>query len=137
MTMNDSGGWPDPDRDGSDPEAGPATVHVSGGTFNGPVAYGYQGRATQIAQNVGASDDMARLERALRELEAGVRAMGGAGADDALEDLDRVQDELQRRKPDRSRMTQLLDRVTAVVAPVSGLLELADHVRELITLVPH
>jgi hypothetical protein len=78
-----------------------------------------------------------RQQRALRELEAGVRAIGGAEADDALEDLDRVQDELRRRKPDRSRMTQLLDRVTAVIAPVSGLAELADHIKDLIGLVVH
>ena len=135
--MNDSGAWPDPDRDGGHPQAQNGSIHVSGGTFNGPVAYGYQGRATQIAQNVGAGQDAARLEQALRELEAALKAMGGAAADEGLEDLARIQDELRRRKPDRSRVTQLMDRVTAVVAPVGGLLELADHVRELIALVSH
>jgi ABC-type transporter Mla subunit MlaD len=132
--MNDSGAWTDPDRDRA---ARNDTFHVSGGTFNGPVAYGYQAHASQVAQNIGASPDLARLEQALHELAAGLHALGGNDAEDALEDLDRVQDELHRRKPDSGRMSQLMDRVTAVVAPVGGLLELADHVRELITAVVH
>jgi ABC-type transporter Mla subunit MlaD len=135
--MNDPGVWPGPARDGGRPEAQNGGVHVSGGTFNGPVAYGYQGRATQIARDVGANQDVARLERALRDLEAGVRAIGGAEADDALEDLDRVQDELRRRRPDRGRMIELVSRVGAVIAPVSGLVELADHIKDLIGLVAH
>ena len=114
--------------------------HVSGGTFNGPVAYGYQAQATQRAQNVGGGTDpalLARLEQALGELAAALRASGEPGTDDALEDLDRVHEELGRRKPDRGRLAQLMDRVTAVITPVGGLLELADHVRELVTAVGH
>ena len=126
---------------GTDSASGPETVrtgmYFSGNSFHGPVAQGNQARAVQINQGTGPDGDLARLERALKQLEAGIREMGGDHADDALDDIDRVQNELHRRTPDRSRMIQLLERITAVVTPVSGLLEVADHVKELITFIPH
>src|ERR1700760_124890 len=64
-------------------------------------------------------------EQARGELAAALRASGEPGTDDALEDLDRVHEELGRRKPDRGRLAQLMDRVTAVITPAGGLLELA------------
>ena len=134
MTSNDSqrdadsGGYREPPSTG---------MYISGSTFNGPIAQGHQARAVQFNQGTGAADTLARLERALQQLEAGIREMDSTQAGDALDDVDRINDELRRRKPDGGRMTQLLERITAVVAPVSGLLEVADHVRELIALIPH
>ncbi len=128
--MNRPDAWPDP-------EARNGSVHVSGGTFNGPVAYGYQGHATQIARDVGGNQDVARLQQLLDELAVRVQELDGPAAADALDDLDRVQDELHRRRPDRSRMIELVSQVGAVIAPVSGLVELADHIKELIGLAVH
>jgi ABC-type transporter Mla subunit MlaD len=106
------------------------TIH---GTNHGVIAQGEQAIGTQV--NHGAADyQLARVEELLRELAARVGELGGPAADDALDDLERAQDELRRRKPDGGRMIELVNRVSAVVAPVSGLVELADHIRELIGL---
>ena len=108
------------------------TVH---GTNYGVIAQGEQAIGTQV--NYAAGPQLARLEELLQELAARVGELDGPAADDALDDLDRVQDELHRRKPDRGRMIELVSRVSAVVAPVSGLVELADHIKELIGLAGH
>ena len=88
---------------------------------------------TETVQQGGLTLDAGMLE----ELAARVGELDGPAADDALEDIDRVQDELRRRKPDRGRVVELVGKVSAVVAPVSGLVELADHIRELIGLAVH
>jgi hypothetical protein len=132
--MTSAGPWREADGAGG-PDTGNAGVYFSGNTFHGPVAQGNHAHAVQV--NQGAGGNLARLERALEQLAAGIREAGGDHADDALDDVDRVQDELHRRTPDRGRMIQLLERITAVVTPVSGLLEVADHARELISLIPH
>jgi hypothetical protein len=123
-------------RDSDDlgrPESRGGGIYVSGGNY-GAVAQGRQARA--ITVNHGAADgQLARLQQLLEELAARVGELDGPAADDALEDIDRVQDELRRRKPDRGRMVELVGKVSAVVAPVSGLVELADHIKELIGLV--
>lgn len=117
---------------GSGPERANSGIYVGGNNY-GPVAHGYQSHAEQV--NYGSfNNDQGRLEQALKDLEDGIRQMGGARADDALEDIDRVREEMGRGKPDRGRIAQLVERVAAVVAPVSALAELADHV---ITLIPH
>lgn len=107
-----------------------------GGTFNGPVAAGYQARAVQVNQ-AGSGDERARLERLLQQLEDGIRQLGGAPAEAALADVSRLRNELEQQPPDPPRIGHLLQRVTAVVAPVSGLLELADRVKDLITAILH
>ena len=112
-------------------------VHISGGSFSGPIAAGYQAQAVQFNDAAAGDSDLARLEDLLRQLEAGVRELGGASAQDALEDIGRVHDELGRGKPDRPRISQLMERITAVVIPVSSLLELAERAKELIMAILH
>jgi ABC-type transporter Mla subunit MlaD len=112
-------------------------AHISGGSFTGPVAMGSHGQAAQYNQSQAGDDNVARLEDLLRQLEAGLREMGGPPAEDALDDLDRVHAELGHRKPEWARISQLLGRVSAFVAPVSSLVELADRVKDLITVIPH
>jgi hypothetical protein len=50
-------------------------LYVGEGTFNGPVAVGYQARAVQFNQ-AGSGDDLARLEDLLQQLEGGIRQLG-------------------------------------------------------------
>jgi hypothetical protein len=111
-------------------------VHISGGSFSGPIAAGYQAQAFQFNQPA-ADDSLAQLEDLLRQLEAGLRDLGGARVQDALEDIGRVHHELGSSKPDRSRVSQLMERITAVVVPVTSLLELAERAKELITIILH
>jgi hypothetical protein len=134
VASHDDNSWPDGDDFGRAEIAG-SGIHVSGGNY-GAVAQGRQARAVSVNYGV-ADSQLARLQQLLEELADQVTELGGPAADDALDDLDRVQDELHRRKPDRSRMIELVSRVGAVVAPVSGLVELADHVKELIGLAVH
>jgi|ERR1700742_2265620 len=129
------------DQDGRDgdaagmPESRGGGIYVSGGNY-GAVAQGHQARAVSVSHGV-ADGQLARLQELLEELADRVSELGGPAADDALDDLDRARDELRRRRPDRNRMIELVTRVGAVVAPVSGLAELADHIRELIGLAVH
>lgn len=111
-------------------------LYIEEGTFNGPVAVGYQARAVQFNQ-AGSGDDLARLEDLLRRLEGGIRQMGGAPAKAALSDVGRIRNELEQHPVDPPRISHLLQRITNVVAPVSGLLELADRVKDLITAILH
>ncbi len=112
-------------------------VYIGGGSFAGPVAAGYQAHAVQFNHGNAGDDDLARLEDLLGKLEAGVRDLHSAIAGDALDDIGSVRHELGRRTPDRPRISQLLDRITTVVAPVGSLLEVAERARELITAILH
>ncbi len=109
-------------------------LYIGEGTFNGPVAAGYQARAVQFNQ---AGSDLARLEDLLRQLEGGIRQMGGAPAEAALADVGRIRNELEQRPVDPPRISHLLQRIADVVAPVSGLLELADRVKDLVIAILH
>ncbi len=111
-------------------------LYIGEGTFNGPVAAGYQARAVQFNQ-AGTGDDLARLDDLLRQLEDGIRQLGGASAETALADVGRIRNELEQHPVDPPRISQLLQRIAGVVAPVSGLLELADRVKDLITVILH
>lgn len=111
-------------------------VYIGEGTFNGPVAAGYQARAIQVNQ-ARSDDDRARLEDLLQQLESGLRQLGGPPAEAALADISRVRNEVEQDPVDSPRISHLLQRITAVVAPVSGLLELADRVKDLITAILH
>jgi hypothetical protein len=134
--MTDRDGDPRHGADGGWGQGMHNTGVVIGGnaSVSGPVAAGYQAQAIQSGQGAG---EMARLEGLLRQLEAGLRELGGADADDALDDVVRVRQEMESRKPDRPRVGQLMDRIVAAVGPVSGLLEIANGARELITAILH
>jgi len=111
-------------------------LYIGEGTFNGPVAAGYQARAVQF-NRAGSGDDLARLEDLLGQLEDGIRQLSGASTEAALADVGRIRNELEQHPVDPPRISQLLQRITDVVAPVSGLLELADRVKDLITAILH
>jgi hypothetical protein len=112
-------------------------VYIGGGSFNGPVAAGYQAQAFQSNYSQASDDDLARIEDLLKKLEVGVRGLRTAQAEDTLDDIDGVRQELRRHTPDPSRISQLLARITAVVAPVASLLEVADRAKDLITVIMH
>jgi hypothetical protein len=97
---------------------------------------GNVGPVTQFSQ-AAEPGRLAEIEDLLRQLETGLREMGGGGAGDALDDVDGVRNELVRRTPERARLSQLLARIAEVVAPVSSLLELADRAKDLIMTVVH
>ncbi|HEY2238563.1 MAG TPA: hypothetical protein VGI21_07220 [Streptosporangiaceae bacterium] len=134
MANHDDQDWRDGDAAGK-PEPRGGGIYVSGGNY-GAVAQGHQARAVSVSHGV-ADSQLARLQQLLEELADQVSEVGGPAADDALDDLDRAQDELRRRRPDRHRMIELVTRVGTVVAPVSGLAELADHIKDLIGLAVH
>jgi hypothetical protein len=111
-------------------------LYIGEGTFNGPVAVGDQARAVQFNQG-GSGGDLARLEDLLQQLEGGIRQLGGTPADAALADVGRLRNELDQNSVDAPRIGHLLQRIAAVVAPVSGMLELVDRVKDLITAILH
>jgi hypothetical protein len=123
--------------DGHGPGMPDAGVYIGGGSFTGPVAAGYQAQAFQSNYGQAGDEAMARLEDLLGKLEAGVRGLRSAEAEDTLDDIAGVRHELRRRTPDRPRISQLLERITAVVTPVAGLLEVADRAKDLITVILH
>jgi hypothetical protein len=104
-------------------------------TFNGPVAAGYQAHA-EVRQG-GPSDDRARLEDLLRQLEAGLRQLGEAPAHGAIADVGRVRHEIDQDQPDRPRISDLLKRIASVLGPASSLLEVVNQIKDLVPLIPH
>jgi hypothetical protein len=135
MTEKDS--WPGSQVPGpGDQGQSGSSVRISGGSFSGTIAMGNVGPVTQFSQ-AAEPGRLAEIEDLLRQLETGLREMGGGGAGDALDDVDGVRNELVRRTPERARLSQLLARIAEVVAPVSSLLELADRAKDLIMTVVH
>ena len=113
-----------------------SSMRISGGSFSGNIAMGNVGPVTQFSQ---AADPgrLAEIEDLLSQLETGLRGMGGGAAEDALDDVDGVRNELVRKTPGRDRLSHLLANISEVVAPASGLLELADRAKDLIMAVVH
>jgi hypothetical protein len=104
-------------------------------TFNGPVAAGYQAHA-EVRQG-GTSDDRARLEELLRQLEAGLRQLGDTPGQGAIADVGRVRHEIDQSQPDKPRISDLLKRITSVLGPASSLLEVVNQIKDLVPLIPH
>jgi hypothetical protein len=131
--MTEKNGDPSPAGSGQEP---PGTSHshlsISGGHNSGNIAMGTSGPVTQYSYRAAAAGELAQIEDLLGQLEAGLRQLDGAAAEDALDDVAGIRQEMNRRQPEPARLTQLLGRISAVVAPMSGLLELADRARELI-----
>jgi hypothetical protein len=107
-------------------------VQISGGTVSGPVAAGYRAQATQLNQGTVNEDKLARLELLLQKLEAGASSLAGEQAEEVIDDVARVREEAHHRRPDWARVSSLVERITARVASFVPLLEVADHVRELV-----
>lgn len=114
-----------------------ADFYVRGNVYSGPVANGFKSQAHQYNYDVKHEDPLAELKDILEQLTAGIRDADLADSDDAVEDIDRIQGEIIRKKPDRARIKELMERVTRVVAPTSSLLAIAVNARELINLIPH
>ena len=119
------------------PRTNHSSLSITGGFNSGNIAMGTNGPVTQYSQGAAPAGDLAQLEELLRQLERGLRQLNGTAAEDALDDVEGIRQEISRRQPERDRLTQLLGRISAVVAPVSGLLDLADRARELIMAIVH
>jgi hypothetical protein len=76
-----------------------------------------------------------RLEQVLEELAAGLSRLSCPDAEDALDDIDSVHEEMALRDPDRRRLAELMDRITSAVIPVAGLLQLARQADDLIQVI--
>ena len=111
-------------------------LYIGKGAINGPVAFGDHSEAVQFNQ-AATADDRARLDDLLRQLEDGIREVRGVPSEAALADVGRIRSELEQRPVDQPRITHLLQRITEVVAPVSGLLELVDRAKDMITAILH
>jgi hypothetical protein len=135
--MAEKDSWPGPETTGPGNQGKTSSsMRISGGSFSGNIAMGNIGPVTQFSQAAGPGR-LAEIEDLLSQLETGLRGMGGGAAEDALDDVDGVRNELVRKTPGRDRLSQLLARISEVVAPVSGLLELADRAKDLIMAVVH
>jgi hypothetical protein len=120
------------------PGGGNQGVYISGGTVYGPVASaGYQGRVVQVSHGGSGGDDRGRLEDLLEQLAEGLAGLGTPGAEGAIDDVERVQGELDHPRPDKSRIGQLMDRITAAIGTASGLLTVASQARVLIEAILH
>ncbi len=136
--MAEKDSWPRPETSGpGDQDRSGSSMRISGGSFSGNIAMGNVGPVTQLSQVAGSAQLAEQIEDLLSQLETGLRGMSGGAAEDALDDVDGVRSELARRTPEPARLSQLLVRIGEVVAPVSGLLELADRARDLIMAVVH
>jgi len=135
MTEKDS--WPGSEIIGpGDQGKSGSSMRISGGSFSGNIAMGNIGPVTQFSQ-AAEPGRLAEIEDLLGELETGLRGMGGGAAEDALDDVDGVRNELVRKTPERARLSQLLARIGQVVGPFSSLLELVDRAKDLIMAVVH
>jgi ABC-type transporter Mla subunit MlaD len=135
MAEEDSGPRPQTSGPGDQDKSG-SSVRISGGSFSGNIALGNIGPVTQLSQAAEAGR-LAQIEDLLSQLETGLRGIGSSAAEDALDDVDGVRNELARRRPERARLSQLLARIGEVVGPVSSLLEVADRAKDLIMAVVH
>jgi hypothetical protein len=112
-------------------------MQISGGTFLGPVAGGYGAHATQVNQVMADAERLARLERLLRELEAGVRELDGGQPDEAVQAVVLLREEVQQPRPDAGKVSQLLGRIMTRVAPVAALIDLVTQVKDLVAPLLH
>jgi hypothetical protein len=113
-------------------------IQFSGGTFHGPVAAA-SGEQITLNQSIGADADerLAQLERLLHELEVGASKLAGAQAEAAVDDVGRLREEVRHPRPDPGRISQLLGRLTAQVAPVAALLDVVNQVKDLVAPLLH
>lgn len=110
-------------------------MHISGSTVYGPIAQGSHARATQYGPGVsGAGGD--ELAAALRELRELIAAHAGSIADpeNADRDVEEIESELARPKPDEPRLVDTLARLGRRVAAVGSVASLVARVGELIRL---
>jgi hypothetical protein len=116
---------------------GNSGLQISGGTFLGPVAGGYGAHATQVNQVMTDTERLARLERLLGELEAGVRELEGGQPDETVQAVVLLREEALHPRPDAGKVSQLLGRIMTRVAPVATLLDLVTQVKDLIAPLLH
>lgn len=135
--MTEKDDWPGSETIGpGDQGKTSSSMRISGGSFSGNIAMGNIGPVTQFSQ-AAEPGRLAEIEDLLSQLETGLRGMGSGAAEDALDDVDGVRNELVRKTPEPARLSQLLARIAEVVTPVSGLLELVDRAKDLIMAVVH
>ncbi|MGC5011831.1 hypothetical protein ACLQ2R_13795 [Streptosporangium sp. DT93] len=100
-------------------------INISGGTVNGPMAVGTGSRAVQNigAPIIGTDRDQAdELLASIRELVRRHDDVLG-DADTILRDTDTIEAQVHSATPDRAVLSETLNRLTARVAAVTGLVE--------------
>lgn len=110
-------------------------IYISGGSVSGPVGAGDRARAIQVTQGANAGDALARIDRLLRELEAGASVLEDKQAEAVIDDAQRLHAEAHHRRPNADMIGQLLARLTARVSSAAALLATVEQVKELITAV--
>ena len=103
-------------------------------TVAGPVP-GRDEPSPATAGLAGEAGGITRLEQVLEELAAGLSRLSCPDAEDALDDIDSVHEEMALRDPDRRRLAELMDRITSAVTPIAGLLQLARQADDLIQVI--
>lgn len=109
-------------------------VYITGGNVSGPVAAGRNARATQ---NNTQAPAVVRIEALLSELETETRALLPGRAEEVSEDVDRVRDEIKRRRPSADSIRLVLGRLSTAVAGTTTLLTKVDQIKDLIGLLVH
>ena len=104
-------------------------VYIAGGSVSGPVA---AGRNAQATQNITQAPAGVRIEVLLGELETAARTLLPARADDVSEDVDRLRDEVKRRRPSADSIRLILGRLSGAVAGTATLLAKVDQIKDLI-----
>ncbi|MEU0517434.1 hypothetical protein [Streptosporangium sp. NPDC006007] len=96
--------------------------HITGGTFNGPMAAGAGAQAVQHTGAATSGDRTTELLALIRDL---VRRHAAELGDTrpVLRDADQVEAELQEENPDQDHLSGSLARMAARVAPVTAIAE--------------
>jgi uncharacterized protein YukE len=89
----------------------------------------------QVSTPPPAGDAILQLEALLEQLAAGLSRLSCPECEGALDDIDRVQDELARCHPDANRLYELMDHIAAVVIPVAALRQAAEQAARLIEVI--
>lgn len=109
-------------------------VYITGGNVSGPMAAGRNARATQ---NITQAPTAVRIEALLSELETETKTLLPERADEVSDDIDRVRDEMKRRRPSADSIRLVLGRLSTAVAGATTLLTKIDQIKDLVGLLVH
>jgi hypothetical protein len=107
-------------------------VIFNGGTISGGVIAGGQGSSITVSQAGAADDRMAQIERLIQQLQATASKLDGEQAEQVQDDAVRLAGEVKQRKPDRERITNLMNRISQAAVPFASLVDIAAQLKGLI-----
>lgn len=111
---------------------------ITGSTISGSaIAMGAGSRAQQVSYGTDSSGTLAQIDRLLQELREGAAGLEADQAEAVADDVERLEAEIHRRKPDRDSIGLLLGRLAQRVGAAAALLANVEQVRELITALLH